>query len=146
MDPTVRLLALVALRSEEVRSWICEQDGWETGLTQQPGSDVLLAILRSDVHADDPGSLAAFLTTLDAAAEATVSGLLEARGPEEPMRVTQDCWHDLERRRLRRRIDRIQARLRTPNLPEEDVLKLQKEILDLQKRVSDIARPFSPPF
>jgi DNA primase len=145
IDATIRLIALVALRDERAREWICEQPEWENTLAPHPGGELVMAILRSDLHPDDAGSVAAFLTTLEAADEATVSGLLEEKLPPDPMRIAFDCWLDLERRRLRRKMDAIHARLRAPNLPEEDVLKFQKEILDLQKRVSDIARPFSPP-
>jgi DNA primase len=145
MDAALRLLALMALRDEASRAWICAQAGWEKAVAAQPRGELLAAILRSNLQPDDPGSVTSFLTTLDAPDEAMVSGLLEEKLPPDPLRVAQDCWQDLARRRLRGRIDAIQARLRVPNLPEEDILKLQKEILDLQKRVSDIARPFSPP-
>jgi DNA primase len=145
MDGTLRLLALVALRDAASREWIRAQPGWENALAPHPRGDLLTAIVRSDVQPDAPGSVAAFLTTLDRSGEALVSGLLEEKLPPEPLRIAHDCWHDIERRRLRRKIEAIHARLRTPNLPEDDILKLQKEILDLQKRVSDIARPFSPP-
>jgi DNA primase len=145
MDRTLRLLALVALRDLPARRWLSAQADWEKTIAPHPQAELLEAIIESEIDPDEPASVASFLTTLDAAGEAIVSGLLEEKVPPEPLRIAEDCWNDLERRRFRRRIDAIHARLRTPNLPAEDVLNLQKEILDLQKRVSDIARPFSPP-
>ena len=65
--------------------------------------------------------------------------------PAHPMAIAHDCWRELERRQIRRRMETLQARLRAPNLALDEAAKLQKEILDLQKRLSDIARPLSPP-
>jgi DNA primase len=87
----------------------------------------------------------AFLATLDAAEESTLSSLLETKAPRNPLTIAHDCWREIERRQVRRQIEAIQARLRTPHLDPETISNCQKQILDLQNRLSDIARPFSPP-
>jgi DNA primase len=143
-EPTMRLLMLVALRDPAAREWLLEEP-WDRALADDPEAALLVKILRAEINPADQASIHVFLTTLDAAEEAAVSGLLEEKAPAHALAIAHDCWRELERRKLRRRMESLQARLRVPNLPAEDQEKLQKEILDLQKRLSDIARPLSPP-
>lgn len=143
LDPTLRLLALVALRDEDARSWLLEEE-WNRLLGSEPDTALLAKILAADIQPDNPASITVFLATLDAAEEATISTLLEERPPERSLAIAHDCWRELERREICRKIDAIHARLRVPNLEASEILKYQKQILDLQKRLSDIARPFSP--
>jgi hypothetical protein len=144
LDPTLHLFALLALRDAEVRAWVLAES-WREALAAEPESALLQKILEADLRADEPSSINAFLVTLDVAEEAAVASLLEEKLPPNAMIIAQDCWRELERRGIRRRIDAVQSRLRGRDSPVEDQVKWQKEILDLQKRLSDIARPFSPP-
>jgi DNA primase len=144
LDPTARLLALVALHDAAARSWILEEP-WDRVLADAPDSALLVKILGADLDPAQPGTIHTFLTTLSAAEEAVVSGLLEEAAPDHPLAVAHDCWQSLEKRKIRLRMEAIQARMRTPELESAEVIKLQKEVLDLQKRLSDIARPLSPP-
>jgi DNA primase len=102
-------------------------------------------ILSAKFTPGEASSANAFLATLDAREEAFVSGLLEEKPPANAMTIAHDCWRDLERREIKRRVDALQARLRAADVSIDEVARLQKEILDLQKRRSDIARPLSPP-
>ena len=144
LDPTTRDLALVALHDAAARCWILAEP-WQRLFGDDPDSALLVRILAFDLQPGNPASIHAFLTTLSAAEEAAVSGLLENRPPAHPLVVAHDCLRDLERRQVQRRLDAIHARLRTPNLDISEVSTLRKEILDLQKRRTDIARPLSPP-
>jgi len=144
LDPTLRLLALVALRDAVARDWVIAQD-WQRCLESDPDGGFVAKILAAKLNPDDPASLSGFLSSLSRSEEATVSALLDERPPEHAMLVAQDCWNELERRQIRRRMEALEARLRAPDLPVETIVMLQKEVLDLQKRLSDIARPFSPP-
>lgn len=144
LDPTLRLLAVVALRDAAAREWLLAEP-WDTILQHEPNAEILLKILGGDFRADDEASVRVFLTTLSAEEEAFASGLLDDNLPSNPMHIAHDCWRELERRRVRHRMESIQARMRTPDLPIEDVAEMQKEILDLQKRLLDISRPLSPP-
>lgn len=143
-DRTLRLLATVVLRDAAARAWVLAEE-WERLLNPDPDAALLVKILSAPFNPEEPASLSAFLATLDAGEEAALSSLLEGRLPENPLTIANDCWNDLERRAIRRRLDSVQARLRAPGLGETEVLKMQKEILDLQKSLLDIARPFSPP-
>ncbi len=143
LDPTLRLLAIVTLCDDDARAWVLEEP-WNEVLAREPDAGLLSKILAADLQPSDQPSINAFLATLDAEEEAAVCELLEEKRPSA-VAVAHACWRELEQRQKRRKIEALKARLRTPNLGPEEVLRLQKQILDLQKRVSDIPRPFSPP-
>jgi DNA primase len=144
LEPTMRLLALVALHDADARSWLLEEP-WTEVLTDDPEAALLKKILGAELDPSNPATVGAFLTTLDASEEAAVSTLLGERAPENSMTIAHDCWRELERRKIVRKRDALMARQRQPNLPLEDAGRLHEEILALQKRLSDIARPLSPP-
>ncbi|MCE9612000.1 MAG: DNA primase [Chthoniobacter sp.] len=144
LDPTARLLALVALHDAAARAWILAEP-WARVFGEDPDTALLVKILAADLQPGDAASAHTFLTTLTAEEESSVSGLLETKPPAHPLAVAHDCWRDLERRQILRRTEAIKARMRAPDLALADVAKMQKEVLDLQKRLLDIARPLSPP-
>ncbi|MEP6671866.1 MAG: DNA primase [Chthoniobacter sp.] len=144
LDERLRLLTLLALKDAGAREWLLAE-AWDTMLQDQPDAELLVKILGSDIRPDDDTSIHVFLSTLNAAEESVISGVLGEPLPPQPMLTVHDCWRDLECRRVRRRMETIQARVRTPDLALEEVAKMQKEIIDLQKRLSDISRPLSPP-
>jgi hypothetical protein len=134
----------VAIRDEIARAWLLEEP-WNERLEDEPNADLLRKILAADLQTDNPASVQTFLTTLDANEEAALSGLLDEKPPANPLAIANDAWRELECRRVRRRIEARKARMRTPNLPVEEIVKLQKEVLDLTTHLSNIARPLSPP-
>ena len=144
LDPTLRLLSVVALRDAAAREWLLAEP-WDTVLQNEVNAELLLKILAGDFQPDDEASVRVFLTTLSAEEEAITSGFLDDKMPPHPMHIAHDCWRELERRRLQLRVETITARLRTPGLPSEERAEMQKEILDLKKRLLDISRPLSPP-
>jgi len=144
LPPLIRLLALVALHDLPARTWVLAEP-WQHVIATDPDGALLVRILSAPITPGDAASTNAFLATLNAAEEAYLSTLLDEKPPEHAMTIAHDCWRELERRAIRRKIDARQARLRAPELGAADVEKLQKEVLDLQKRLSDIARPLSPP-
>jgi len=146
-DPTLELLALVLIHSQEARQWILEED-WEPRLKAEPQGELIEIILQRshllDAPQDSGASLHGLLNGLEVGLERFFVTLVEKNSPEHPLAVAQDCWNELERRQLRRRIEAVKARQRNPALSLEESSALHQQILDLQKRVSDITRPFSP--
>ena len=134
----------VALTDPAAREWLREQH-WAPVLAESEDSALVQKVVFATMNVDDPASLTAFLSTLDPAEEAALIDILEGRKPEFAMMIANDCWRELERRQIRRRLEAVQARLRAPEQALETIVAAQKEILDLQKRLTDIARPFSPP-
>jgi DNA primase len=144
LDPTLALLVKVALTDAEARQWLREQD-WEPTLGACDESGLVQKVIAAELDVDDPASVAGLLSNLEMHEEAEIVEILEGRKPEFSMIIAHDCWNELERRQIDRRVAALQARLRAPELPIETILSVQKEVLDLQKRRSEIARPFSPP-
>jgi DNA primase len=144
MEPTIRLLAVVALHNAAARTWLLTQD-WQRVLANSSDAGLLARILGAPLEVEDPASLTGFLAGLDVEEEACASTLLGEKAPENAMTIAQDCWRELERREIRRELTGAQARLRRPDLGDNEVTNLLKQVLDLQKRLSDIARPLSPP-
>ena len=144
LDPTIALLLKVALTDQAAREWLREQN-WEPILAGIDSARLIEKVVTANVQVDDPASLASFLSSLEMSEETQLVEILEGRKPEFSMIIAHDCWNELERRQIDRRIDALQARLRQPGQSDDAILSAQKEILDLTKRRSDIARPFSPP-
>jgi DNA primase len=144
LDPTVRLLCVVALQDDAARSWLLEEH-WPEMLEIEPGTELLQKILAADLEIDNPASIQGFLTRLDASEEAAVAGLIEEKPHPNALSIAHDCWRELDRRRIQRRIDACQARLRQPDMPDTEVAKLQKEVLDLKSHLANLSRLFPPP-
>ena len=142
-EPTIGLLALVLMHSSEARQWLLEEE-WEGRLKAEPQGELIETILQSAHLLETPETLHSFLSSLEPSLERFFVELLENIAPEHPLAVSQDCWNEIERRQLRRRIEATKARQRNPSLSLEEAGALHQQILDLQKRVSDITRPFSP--
>ncbi len=143
-DPTLHLLVTVALHDADARDWLLEEE-WRERLEPESGAELLIRILEADLRPAEPASVQALLTTLDSADEARITTILDDKPPSHGLAIARDCWNDLERRQLRRRIDALHAKLRSPGLTDADATLLQKEVLDRQKRLLDIAPPLSPP-
>ena len=78
LDPTLRLLALVALRDREARAWLLAEN-WRELLGNEPDAGLLVKILEAQLRSRRSAPrVTAFLATLDAAEEAAVVGV--ARG------------------------------------------------------------------
>lgn len=143
VDPTIELLAHVLLHSSDARQWLMEE-AWENRLNSEPQGDLIEHIMRGSHLLEEPETLHSFLGGLDSENESFMSTLLNQTEIEHPLEVAQDCWNELERRQIRRRIESAKAKQRNPALSLEESGALHQQILDLQKRLFDIARPFSP--
>jgi hypothetical protein len=143
LDPTLELLAVVLLQSPEARQWLLEED-WQRRLEAEPQGEIIEAILKGARFLDESPEAQAFFVQLPPEQEAFLAALMENRSPENPLCRAQECWDEIERRQLRRRIEGIKAKQRDPRLALEEATALHQQILDLQKRLFDITRPFSP--
>ncbi len=143
LDPTLELLAVVLLQSSDARQWLLEED-WQRRLEAEPQGEIIEAILKGARFLDESTDAHAFFIQLPPEQEAFLAALMENRSPENPLCRAQECWDEIERRQLRRRIEGIKAKQRNPSLALEEATALHQQILDLQKRLFDITRPFSP--
>lgn len=133
-------LLRLALTNAGARQWVLEQP-WQEALPKLAGTEMLTAVLGTELDPDDVATVNAYLATLPSAEEAFLSNLLTDDKPfTQPMLVAHHSWADLEKTLLKDRLGVIINRMRVPGLTAEEATRLQKEILDLQKRLTDIAR------
>jgi len=138
----VAMLCLLALRDEEARAFLLEQD-WREVLASVPGSDLLTKIFQADLRPADSASLNLFQTTLSPAEESLVSGWLLQKMPANPATLAREWWNGLRQAILRRELEAAESRLRLPNLTTGEIMQLQKQVLDLRGQLHDVPR-FSP--
>ena len=143
LDPTLELLATVLLQSPEARQWLQEED-WQRRLEAEPQGEAIESILKGSRFLDVPDNAQSFFVHLPPEQERLLAALIGNKQPEDPLLRAQECWDELERRQLRRRIEAVKTRQRDPSLSLEEAAALHQQILDLQKRLSDSTRPFSP--
>ncbi len=144
LEPTMRLLALVALRDEGARAWLLEEP-WEEFLADETDSDLVVKILQYPLRIGVPASETAFLATLAADEEAAVADLFSAKPIPYPMLTARDCVYEIERRRIQRRLDARRAQQRAPGLSPSQEAELFEEIKALSTRLLEIPRPCAPP-
>ena len=144
LDRTQELLVAVALRNEESREWLKQQD-WERLLDDgTPGSALLATVLRGNFRPDEPASLNAFVATLEPDEELTLSNVLELKAPKDAVVVAEDCWIEMIRRTLQRQKQAIEARIRNPHLPFEEQAALHQQALELFRQLAALPQPRPP--
>jgi DNA primase len=137
----VAMLCLLALRDEEARAFLHEQN-WREALSNIPDTELLAKILEANLHPTDPASLNLFQTTLTPVEESVVSGWMLQKVPANPAEVAREWWNGLQRAILRRQLEVAESRLRSPILNTGEIVHLQKQVLDLRGQLHDV-RPFS---
>jgi DNA primase len=137
----VAMLCLLALRDEEARAFLHEQN-WQEALSNIPDTDLLAKILDANLRPTDAASLNLFQTTLTPAEESVVSGWMLQRLPANPAELAREWWNGLQRVILRRQLEAAESRLRSPNLSTGEIVQLQKQVLDLRGQLHEL-RPFS---
>jgi DNA primase len=138
----VAMLCLLALRDQPARNFLLAQN-WRETLEQVPDAEILIRILESELHADDPASLSAFMATLSHAEEALVSAWLLQKVPAAAETMIEQWWLGIRHAVLRRWLDAAQNRIKLPELSTGDIVNLQKQILDLQEQLHELAQPAS---
>jgi len=136
----IAMLCLLALRDEPARNFLLAQN-WRETLEQAPAAEILIRILQSELHPDDPASLSAFMATLPPAEEALVSAWLLQKVPAAAETMVEKWWLGIRHAVLRRRLKAAQNRIRLPELSTGDVINLQKQILDLQEQLHELSQP-----
>ncbi len=138
------MLCLLALRDQEARHFLLEQD-WRQVLDQNPSGGLLIQILEADLRPDDPASLNAFMSTLSPEQEGVVSAWLMQKMPGNALEVAQGWWNGLRQAALRRQLEIAENRIRLPQLSTGEVVNLQKEIVDLREQLHQISGLSSVP-
>ncbi len=136
----IAMLCLLALRDEAARNFLLAQN-WREILEQVPDAEILIRILQSELHPDDPASLSAFMASLSPAEEALVSAWLLQKVPADAETMVEKWWLGIRHAVLRRRLAAAQNRIKLPELSTGDIVNLQKQILDLQEQLHELSQP-----
>ena len=136
----VAMLCLLALRDEAARNFLLAQS-WRETFEQLPDAEILIRILESELHPDDPASLSAFMASLSPGEEALVSAWLLQRVPAAAETMVEKWWLGIRHAVVRRRLAAAQNRIKLPELSTGDVVNLQKQILDLQEQLHELSQP-----
>src|SRR2546430_4563599 len=136
----IAILCLLALRDEEARDFLREQN-WREVLGQVPDAEILVRILESGLRPSDAASLNAFMATLSSADEALVSSWLLQKVPPNAGTMVEKWWLGIRQAVLRRQLDVAKNRIKLPQLSAGDVVNLQKQILDLQAQLHEFSQP-----
>jgi hypothetical protein len=134
----VAMLCLLALRDDEARNFLREQN-WRDILAQTPNSELLGKILEARIDANDGASLNAFMSQLGAQEESLVSAWLLQKPPAEPARVAEEWWRGLRRAAIRRQLEAAESRMKLPQLSGGEITNLQKQILDLRGQLHELS-------
>src|SRR6266487_4215954 len=135
----IAMLCLLALRDEAARSFLLAQN-WRETLEQVPDAEILIRILQSELHPDDPASLSAFMASLSPGEEALVSAWLLQKVPADAETMVEKWWLGIRHAMLRRRLAAAQNRIKLPELSTGDIVNLQKQILDLTHELHQLPK------
>jgi DNA primase len=139
----IAMLCLLALRNEEAREFLCEQN-WREILGQVPDGEILARILESDLRPDDAASLNAFMVTLSPSEERLVCSWLLQKLPPNAGAMVEKWWLGIRQAVLRRQLDVAANQIKLPNLSTGEIVNLQKQILDLQGQLHELSQPVGP--
>jgi DNA primase len=135
----IAMLCLLALRDETARNFLLAQN-WRETLEQVPEAEILIRILQSELHPDDPASLSAFMASLSPAEEALVSAWQLQKVPVAAETMVEKWWLGIRHAVLRRRLAAAQNRIKLPELTTGDIVNLQKQILDLTQELHQLPK------
>ena len=136
----IAMLCLLALRDEEARDFLSEQN-WREILAQVADAEILARILASELRPSDTASLNAFMATLSSTEERLVSSWLLQRMPPNAGTMVQKWWLGIRQTVLRHRLEVAKNQITLPQLSAGDIVNLQKQILDLQQQLHELSRP-----
>ncbi len=140
LDKYHHLLLQASLHDATARQWLAGAP-WRDLLAQEPDATLACKVLAADLAAERPGEVNAFVAGLSSSEEAIISELLTSGPPRNAAAVIQDCWNQIARRQIVRRLDAIKARLASPQLDATEASGLQNEFIDLAARMQQIPRP-----
>lgn len=146
---TAVLLCQMALNDSEVLHWLREA-GCEDMLHEVPGTELLALLAHSRYNPLDEAAQLAFMAGLQRHEEAAFAQLQSAPRPPGSVAEAQQALYVLELARLQSLIQSNQSKLRSVDLPEDEVKRLQQQVVELtalRKECLDRTKgsPNSPP-
>jgi DNA primase len=136
LSEAARLLCRLAILSPEAREWMRARP--ESAATFGPAYALVDRLIAAGTPLEEPAAFTAFCATLPRAEERALAGLRLGSKPENAEQRAADAWRGLLRQRISTEIAALQARMRLPDLPVEEVTLLHKQILDLQRGLGQL--------
>lgn len=133
-DPTLRLLSNCIMNHHDARVSILELP-WRELLGEDASAFPLVELLDSCADGGETATAMALLTKVSSEAESALSQVQNDPIPSDAVPLAQACWNELQKRRLRARIQQLSNRQRSPNLSHEDTVVIHGQIVDLQTRL-----------
>lgn len=139
--PVIRLLCHATLNDHAARQYLSTRKRLREILEATPDGDLVLKILDANLPEQSEGArMTEFLSRLPGQDQSLLTGIYQEKPPHNPETIARDCWVELRRRRLKQHEDALKTRLNAPDLEEQEMERIQKEILDLHVLLQDIAR------
>lgn len=137
LSPGIELLCRLILTSAEVREWLREQ---KESFSKELDEEFSL-VQEFLEHASflDQSSHALFLAQLSPALQRLISSWDLERPMADPLNKAKDTWNGLRTAYWKRRQAATTALLKKPGMQNEEMIKIQKEILDLQRIINDLS-------
>ncbi len=133
-SPGALMLCQMALADAQVLAWL-RAEITAGFLDDVPGSSLLALVIGGDFDPLDDHSRGAFLASLEPDEEAAVTDLLFRPAPPGRMPEAQQALAGLRVIRLRGLRQRMQARLKDPDLSAEEAGVIQQQILSLHQEL-----------
>ncbi|MFV0414781.1 MAG: DNA primase [Chthoniobacterales bacterium] len=128
LNPTAEFFCKMAISCPKVKAYL--RDLKDPSLSDL-GGDFL--IVHKIVSADfTPERQAFWLATQTAELQSYIARLDLRHIPQNPLAKTKDYWKGVLNNYKRNRLAGLTARLRTPGLSAEEIIRIQKKILDIQ--------------
>lgn len=135
-NPGALLLCQMALSDAQILQWL-RREVTPDFLEDVPGSGVLALIVGGDFDPLDDHSRSAFLASLESDEEAAVTDLLFRPAPPGRLQEAEQAMRGLRVIRLRGLRQRMQARLKDPDLSAAEAGEVQSEILKLHQELRE---------
>lgn len=133
---SVRLLCKTLLNDSETREKIIVNPVPEffDFLTE---TELLSKIWRATFDPASPGSVNAFISSLSDEEQSIVSRILMESSATVTPNLAQECLNKLRKLSIQNQIAGIKSKMGAPNLPQEAVLLLNKQLLDLREQLHE---------
>ena len=147
LEPTpiqreVGFLAMLALQSHQVLDWLCnETETLLTALQGRQGEALLRRILTARPEVPEPAVVNTFLESLEPPDRAALLTLLEDPLPENPVDHAAETLGKLTEQSIGEQLGALGARLKAPDLSDEEVAEVMGEIADLQRIRAGAKKP-----
>ena len=142
LEPGVRSLAQLSLQSHQVLDYLCDQtETLLTALEGREGEAVLRRILTVRPDVPQTAAVNTFLDDLAKPERAALLDLLEEPVPEDPLAAAEETLGTLAEQSIVRQLDACGARLKDPDLSDEEAAEIMREIADLQRIRAEAKKP-----